>query len=347
MDSYEKFLCTKDFIETLNKIFPDFRKISVKSHKKLDFGLTNVIFKVILKATSKGIDIEEKIISKFYLGEGSETRMNKEFISLEYLKEKGFSVPKPYTKMKHENISLLIMEFIEGTALDVELTSKHFEKSAPLVINLLNQLIDLHSFSISELEGKYSKNGLIIENHSISTYLNNLLILIEKSGLKEFKLLYDWLKENQPNNINSGRVYLHNDFHPFNSIMNEDQIIYIIDWEGTSFGDSFIDVSWFIFVTAGIFGKESEKFLLNQYNTISDYNLTSNNLEYYMILTSSFRLVIFSIILNDIENVREKDSMYKERILINYKKVIEYLLIRVKEVTKLHFKSFESFFEHY
>ena len=344
----EQFLQSESFTHLLKDIYPLNELITLKKYKKINLGLTNIIYKITVTKSTNDTTLEEDFISKFYLGENSEIRMKKEFVSLNFLSKKGFLVPKPLIKSKIDNISLLIMEFISDSVLNEVLKTEDKKESINLVIELINQLLKLQNQSILEIQEEFSKQGLDIEkNESESTYLKNMEFMIEKSGLEEFRLLLDWLLQNEPSISNQTNVFLHNDFHPFNSLITKDNHIFVIDWEGISFGNPYIDIAWLIFVTAGIFGKVIEDQLLEFYNRKSQKDLSKKDLEYYMLLCLGFRLVIFSVILNDLEGVREKDNTYKYRILTNYGDIIHYFLKRIKEITGFHFSSFEMHIPNY
>ena len=118
--------------------------------------------------------------------------------------------------------------------------------------------------------------------------------------------------------------------------------VFYIDWEGYSIGDRVIDASWTIFVTSGIIGKEVEDFMLDKFNQLSNYTMNRNEMEWNFVLYSGWRMVVFAIILNDIEGVREKDPTYKERILFSYKPIIKNFTTRITEITSYSFPSIET-----
>ena len=85
-----------------------------------------------------------------------------------------------------------------------------------------------------------------------------------------------------------------------------------------------------------------EEYILQEYNVKVSNRLSKKELEYFMLLCAGFRLVVFAIILNDIQGVRNSDATYKDRILNLYKKPIKYVLKRVNDITGYKFPSLEE-----
>ena len=99
MSLYESFLFSDKFLDIVNTLqsFGN-DKIVTKINKieKLNFGLSNVIFKLEVSMQKNSLVEKENFIIKFFLGANSEIRKLKEFLILEILSSKGLAVPKPF-----------------------------------------------------------------------------------------------------------------------------------------------------------------------------------------------------------------------------------------------------------
>ena len=347
MSLYECFLFSDKFLDIVNTLqsFGNDKIVTkINNIEKLNFGLSKVIFKLEVSMQKNSLVEKENFIIKFFLGANSEIRKLKEFLILEILYSKGYNVPKPFLHSIYESLTFLLMEYIPGLSLDKILVKGQNEKIKVYFDQMLSFQISLHEIPIESVSEKFNAHNIPFEpSNQLTSYLASFNEIINKSNFIEFRPLYNWLLNNQPNLDTMTFTLVHNDFHPTNMLVANNNDLYFIDWEGISIGYPVIDVSWTMFVTAGICGdKLVEKNLTKIYLKLTNTKLKDSSLEYYMILCASWRLVVFTIILNDVQGVRENDSTFKERILLNYREPIKYFIKRINEITSLTFPSLEK-----
>lgn len=310
---------------------------------KLNNGLTNVIYKINMDLIYPDKIENNTYILKFYLSQIPQVIQTKEYTILKFLREKLRFVPKPLFYGTHNNIYYLAMEFIKGKSFEDIITNYSIQKQQEIIKNMISFQNDLHKLSIDVVKQTFDENNIEINQiDPIKAYCNHMSDLIKKSKLTEFQVLRNWLEKNKPVSKEFSYCLVHDDFQPYNMIISDTNDVYILDWEGLGIHIAEIDVAWFTFVVASMTNQEMENYILQEYNAMADTSLSKKNLEYYMLLCAGFRLVVFAIILNDIEGVRNSDPTYKSRILNLYRNPIKYCLKRVNEITGYTFPSLEK-----
>lgn len=340
MTNYEEFLFSNTFASILQEVFSNKSSLNLKKAEKINFGLSNVIYKLYVIFEENKSTKQKQIIIKFYLGSNSDQRKLKEYAILHSLYKRGYNVPEPMLQAYYEPHSFLIMEFISDKSLDKVFKDLDFNESKKFFEIMIQFQIQIHNLPVKEIVKELESLNIQLESvDQVTSYLTNLHDLSKQAGFFEFERLFKWLQEHKPNKIIQKDSLVHNDFHATNMLLKNTTDMYFIDWEGISIGNPIIDACWTIFVTAGICGRESEEYLLESYNKKTNYQVTKTELEYYMVLCASWRMVVFTIILHDVQGVRANDSTYKDRIIQNYKEPILYFSGRIQEITSCSFPS--------
>lgn len=337
---YEQYLFSPDFAELCTESIPMVQKVVITTCYMVNNGLTNVIF--IIEAQFYGKDQwqERKIVGKFYLESEALASQNREYAILSFLRDKDFLVPEPLFKGKFQEVYFLIMDYVEGIPFDTVFSSYSKEQQYFFVKSAIFFMHNLHAVSLDEIQVFLTNyDSKLINSGQVENFLTSMSSLIQSSGLTEFSCLFDWLVDHKPASKHLSTCVVHSDFHPYNMILSRTEDLFVLDWNSLSIGIPEIDIGWFTFVTAGIAGKDMEKRILQEYNAFSTNQMTYSELEYYMILCSGFRLVVFASILNDIEGVRRNDPSYKNRILTAYKDTINYILERINDLLGFTFPS--------
>ncbi len=67
---------------------------------------------------------------------------------------------------------------------------------------------------------------------------------IERFGLREMDQPCSWLERHRHMVIPEEVSFCHNDFHPFNLVVDEEDRIGVVDWQMAGLGDRHCDVAW-------------------------------------------------------------------------------------------------------
>jgi aminoglycoside phosphotransferase (APT) family kinase protein len=81
------------------------------------------------------------------------------------------------------------------------------------------------------------------EGFLVDRQLTHLREMIEQSGLSGLEEPFAWLEANKGAVIPEEVSLCHNDFHPLNIILGEDDRLTVVDWSGASLGDRHQDIA--------------------------------------------------------------------------------------------------------
>lgn len=198
----------------------------------------------------------------------------REFEILQYLKEKGFKVPKTYSfdnSLAILSTPYFIMDFIEGDT-EAELNSSPERvKTMALFLASLHQL-NTEDFAHLQIENLESPLEGCFEFLPKITGINNYKELVQK--LESYKM-----------QENIELVLNHGDYWPNNIIWKDKEIAAVIDWEDISLGDPMAD-----FATARIelfcmYGKDVTDLFSKEYVKKSKFD--TRNLPIWEIYASA------------------------------------------------------------
>jgi aminoglycoside phosphotransferase (APT) family kinase protein len=137
--------------------------------------------------------------------------------------------------------SFIIMEKIEGQTMFEALGSMTAAESTELCKQFSRILADINTLDWRSIgfdfldppEGEYGY---------INGHLSWLRERCKALGIGCLNPILDWLEANKL--PSDHYVFLHNDFHPGNVMVNKGEIAAIVDWEGVAIGDAANDVCW-------------------------------------------------------------------------------------------------------
>ena len=227
-----------------------------------ELEIKEIIFKKI------GISIDEEVtflfeteqISTYKIGGQKLLRLSTNAISevnkLERL-NKVAKTPKLHStgqfELESEIYHYAIVDFIAGEELWSEVSNLNTEQQSQLGQSIADFLTDLHQIkgktydighyipTIPQFTGAWKEGHLeyisyLEKNVPVAKYTIESQAVIQKA--------FDYLKENiNALDFDNGAVLLHNDFHPKNMIIDDGELVGVIDWECSQFGEADFELS--------------------------------------------------------------------------------------------------------
>eukprot|EP01080_Neovahlkampfia_damariscottae_P001636 gene1636-12761_t len=176
--------------------------------------------------------------------------IDREYIIMKNLKKVNFPVPKMFIYCDNKTIigeEFYLMEFVEGRIfLNSTLPNVSNKDRREMYISLIDTLSKLHKINWKDigLEG-FGKPDNYYERQ-IKTWERQYKSA-KTHEIPEMTKLIDWLSQNVPKNDNLNSI-VHGDYNIHNVIFHptENRIIAVIDWELSTIGHPFSDLSYIL-----------------------------------------------------------------------------------------------------
>ncbi|MBU1164781.1 aminoglycoside phosphotransferase family protein [Patescibacteria group bacterium] len=240
-----------------------------------------------------------KLKSQINEGEGSQTyvmdsngskqilRINnsnkgffKDKLAYEKYRTSRLHVPKVISIDPVDDVFICISEYIEGTSY------KKLNQN-----NRLKYLDDLFLLHLElgkvenlDINSNYSWKEFLLDVNKSSSW--KMLASTTSFSIELANKLLDLIKNNL-SLIPEKQNLVHGDFGYDNVIINQNNDLYLIDWEFSIMGDSLFDIAWLQFWSSGInYLDHYEKFARQKQIDISNFKKRIEVYSYYIALTS-------------------------------------------------------------
>ena len=268
-----------------------------------------------------------------------------EFSNQTTLFENGIKVPETYFIRHPPNLydrTYYVMKKVKGRGLN-EVLTQDGERFVDIVSKYIHEMTRIHSID-SNLFPKLLRPD--IEKNpfaAIDQGLVGVKARIEKypEDLEELSLLVNWLDEKKIENPCEDLVVIHGDYHPFNIVVDEDGTYQILDWTGISISDFRKDLSFATVALSAGTGKSLAPEFSRIYEEFTGNKV--NNLEYFMILSSTWNLLRwYSGINNPSINNESVETMEFFKSIREYPNLIVNL---VKEESGIDLQQIRNYFD--
>ncbi|MFW9853458.1 MAG: phosphotransferase family protein [Candidatus Thorarchaeota archaeon] len=291
-------------LEYYKKNFPQIDNITIPSFERLADGWETEIYAFSLL---ENIHPKQDLILRIYPGKDAQAKSTREFSGMVHLKTLGYPVPEVYHYGERQNSPFdgkpfCIMERIFGRLLG--------DLSDPSVVDLFaSLLVRLHELKWRKLipyVKHYSPVGFLEET------LDKYRATIMASGFLGFLEPISWIQEEATNrDLKISLAITHNDFHPYNIILDMHNRPYVIDWSGFAISDYRMDLAWALMLIEAYRTKERRLHFKNRYAEISMKNL--EHLDLFDVMACTRRL--FNIVVS-IEQGPDKLGMRPEALTV-------------------------------
>jgi Ser/Thr protein kinase RdoA (MazF antagonist) len=158
--------------------------------------------------------------------------------------------------------------------------------------------------------------------------------------LSDFKGLLEWLDVKRKQVKDTDLVFLHNDFHPENVIVDDaSEELFVLDWGFAGMGDRRSDLAWTLHQLLFMLGAEARSAYLDFYEQA--FGRTIENLEFFEVLKLAQRLSTIGLWLNP-DYAHPIKKIDAEAIRTSYRIHVERVYQRVREMTGVEIRLFEE-----
>jgi aminoglycoside phosphotransferase (APT) family kinase protein len=277
------------------------------------------------------------LILRYYETGDVDDKAHKDYALMDQLKELNIQVPQVYKVLESEQTegpAILLMQRIAGQL------ARDFAGNA-----ILEQLAEVHA-AIHELRREqFSENlkesfDLEASSRGMDVEMLQLKDQVAENQLSDFKALLEWLDVKRKQVKDTDLVFLHNDFHPENVIVDDaSDELFVLDWGFAGMGDRRSDLAWTLHQLLFMLGAEARSAYLDFYEQA--LGGTIENLEFFEVLKLSQRLSTIGLWLNP-DYAHPIKKIDAEAIRTSYRIHVERVYQRVREMTGVEIRLFEE-----
>jgi aminoglycoside phosphotransferase (APT) family kinase protein len=288
-----------------------------------------------------GVGAQEKIrlplILRYYETGVVDDKAHRDYALMDQLRGLNTQVPEVYTVLESEQTegpAILLMQRIAGQlARDIAGNA------------ILEQQAEVHAAIHGLRRAQFSENlresfDLEASSFGMDAEMLQLKERVATSELSDFKGLLEWLDAKRKQVKDADLVFLHNDFHPENVIVDDaNGELFIMDWGFAGIGDRRSDLAWTLHQLLFMLGAEARSAYLGFYEKA--FGETIENLEFFEVLKLSQRLSTIGLWLNP-DYAHPIMKIDAEAIRTSYRIHVVRVYQRVREMTGVEMRLFEK-----
>lgn len=229
--------------------FPSREHVRICDVIKIGEGWESEICGFRMEHEQAGERMSEDLILRIYQGDRAAQKAAREFNGMRRLHQEGFPVPR-VSQLVTENSPFgkpfVIMDRIVGRTMADVLA----ESSQARMLQLLNcfceMFVQLHALDwrpfVSD-PAPYETVG------PISLWLSGRREFIHQLRVDAFDPVFDWLGERRSEVPCERLAVIHGDYHPYNVLVRDDGVAFVIDWTNIRVSDFRFDLAWTLLLT--------------------------------------------------------------------------------------------------
>lgn len=242
-------------IDYIRQYYPDRSNLQVINIRNITSGWETEIFSLDLTWNSNGETKSQALVARIFPGKGAAAKAQSEFSKMKQLRSMEYPVPEVFLVEKDANVignPFLLMERIDGPLLDEKLgvSQAEYVKWLNVFCKLFVKLhqLDWRPFATNAEEQSISNTHIIL-----SSRLTRYKSVLDEYQKKELTPILEWLMKRVDGISGITPSITHGDYHPFNILLDKNDIPHVIDWGASSIDDYRKDLAWTLLL-AGTFG---------------------------------------------------------------------------------------------
>jgi aminoglycoside phosphotransferase (APT) family kinase protein len=274
-------------------------------------------------------------------GDVNKQKTGDQFQSLTRLHTLKLPLPKPYIFGFFDSIKspFILMERIEGKTMGNVMQTAENEKIENYLKQFIQGFVHLHKLDWTEVMSEEIIYNIKEYPHTyIGKKLEEYAELIHKHNFQELMPLLEILQDNIDDGASDKLSVIHNDFHPFNVLIDQEDKLKIIDWSLLEIGDHRADLGWTLMLIRTATNEDLRDLILELYEEYFDQ--TIQNIEYFELLAALRRLYEVSKLLFVEDELLPHEAAVA--IVQEMRLMIINTMIYVNDVTDLEFPKLED-----
>lgn len=198
------------------------------------------------RVTPDGEETRHLVIRLFPGMDGS-NKARAEYQAMQRLYAAGYPMPQVYNLTPIElspfGQPFFVMDYIDGPTVGEAIASAANPMIARSIFgNYVQLLVDLHHLAFGANITNPFKTG------NPYAFIDYHLKIMRQTGeryqLSDFAPVLAWLEQNRFSVPTERIVVTHNDYHPYNVLIDSDGTLKVIDWSNAQAGDPRYDIGW-------------------------------------------------------------------------------------------------------
>jgi len=242
-------------IDYIRQYYPDRNNLQVINLRNITSGWETEILSLDLNWDSSGEPKSQALVARIFPGKGAGAKAQSEFSKMKLLHSLGYPVPEVILVEKDANAignPFLLMQRIDGLLLDEKLGVSQDEYVKWLNV-FCRLFVKLHHLDWKPFATNSEEQSMSDTNFLISSRLTRYKTLLDEYQKKELSPILEWLMKRVDSISGATPSITHGDYHPFNILLDKNDIPYVIDWGASGIDDYRKDLAWTL-ILSGTFG---------------------------------------------------------------------------------------------
>jgi aminoglycoside phosphotransferase (APT) family kinase protein len=247
------------------RAFPARRQPRVVELRRLTDGWECDVYAFALESDANGSVQREPLILRVYQGAGAGRKARIEFEVMCRLHAANYPVPELLSLVADESPlgqPFVIMRQIDGPVLGNVIEAATGQRRVALLEQFCGLVYQLHALDWTaiapdEIRGRTSE--------PIERWIAEAEATLSRFPTRAFDPAIDWLKVHRPPVGRTNLSLVHQDFHPWNVLLDAKETAYVIDWPQIDLSDYRLDLAWTLLLARGMFGDAARQTILREY----------------------------------------------------------------------------------
>jgi aminoglycoside phosphotransferase (APT) family kinase protein len=251
------------------RAFPSRVRPRVVELSRLSDGWECDVYAFVLESGARDAPAREPLILRVYQGDAAVRKALIEFEGMGRLRSSGYPVPEMLSLVVDESPldrPFVVMRKIEGPTLGRLIEESAADRREALLRRFCGLVVRLHA-----LDWPAVAPGPIRDRTSDSPdrWIAEGEATLRRFSTRAFDPAIDWIKSHR-SAIGAGQLSLvHQDFHPWNVLLDSDGVSYVIDWTQIDLSDPRLDLAWTLLLVRTSLDLPARDIVLDEYERLT------------------------------------------------------------------------------